>query len=121
MNTYSEMAMRFVKDVEALKLNSEYLHPEYEQIEFPNLLNPKGQTSNFNESLARLETAKKILKKQNYNITSLLEKSDFVVMESHWTGELVDGRTLKAFFCMIFEFKERKIYRIRNYDCFESL
>jgi len=36
-------------------------------------------------------------------------------------GVLKSGQVMKAYFCMIFEFSDGKIHRIRNYDCFEPL
>lgn len=49
-----------------------------------------------------------------------------VILECIWKGTLaisignlpVDGQMV-AYFAQIFEFKEEKIFRQRNYDCFE--
>lgn len=131
MSQYTAFVEEFVRSTERFGWTDEVarklLHREYIQTELPNLLNRKGQTSTLAETLSRSELSKKILKSQTYEITSMLASGETVVMEATWSGEMLidagplkSGQTLKAFFCMVFEFKEGQIYRIRNYDCFEA-
>jgi hypothetical protein len=73
------------------------VHPEIEQAEFPNLLNRQGQKSDLQDISRRM-----------------------LVVETIWRGKTaVDGGPLKAFFCIVLELRDGKIYRQRNYDCFE--
>jgi ketosteroid isomerase-like protein len=102
------------------------LHPEMEQREFPNLLNPKGQRSDQADLLRRAALGKNVLERQNYEITHAVESGDHLVVEAIWHGKMaIDagplkaGQVLQAYFCVVFEFKDSKIYRQRNYDCFE--
>ena len=104
---------------------SALLHPDYVQTELPNLLNRNGQTSDVAQTLARNGLAKTILASQSYEVTSMLEAEQSLVLEAKWSGELrVDagplraGQRLDAFFCMVFDFREGRIHRVRNYDCF---
>ena len=71
---------------------TDILHADFEQTEFPNALNKKGQQCGRAEVLKRM------------------------AMDA---GPLKKGQRLAAHFCMIFEFKEGLIHRQRNYDCFE--
>lgn len=130
MSKQTEAVKKYVSIVENLNFTSEsltdLLHKDYQQWELPNLLNKAGQVSDLADTERRMKTGKSILASQHYEITSLTEQNATVVMEAVWTatlathaGPLKSGQTLKAYFCMIFEFKDEKIYRIRNYDCFE--
>jgi len=124
-----ELAERFVRTTEGFAwseaIAQELLHPGYEQTELPNVLNPNGQTSNVAETIARSAVSKKLLRAQTFTITSMLAAGATVVMEAQWSGEmavdvgpLTAGKTIQAFFCMVFEFRDGLIHRIRNYDCF---
>jgi ketosteroid isomerase-like protein len=75
-----------------------------------------------------MATARTILSSQSYEITSAIESGSTVAIETLWkgvmaidAGPLKKGQEMKAFICMFFEFREGKIHRVRNYDCFEPL
>lgn len=101
------------------------------QIELPNRLNPNGQTSDLANIISRSIQGQKILSAQSYTITNLIEssvsdESQKVAVEAHWIGtlaipigEMKAGMVMKANFAMFFELKNGKIWRQRNYDCFE--
>lgn len=102
------------------------LHPEIEQTEFPNLITPGVVVSNYEELMQRIPNGKKLLKVQKYDIQRAYEAGETLITEVIWTAEVkVDvgafkiGQQLKAYFCCVFDFKDGKIYRQRNYDCFE--
>lgn len=102
------------------------LHPDIEQTEYPNLLTPGVVVSNFEVLMQRMPNGKKLLKEQNYDIQRTHEAGDALITEVIWTAEVgadagpfKAGQSLKAYFCCVFEFKDGKIYRQRNYDCFE--
>lgn len=131
MSPYEALIREFVKATETFQLTAtvaqRILHEKYQQVEYPNLLNKKGQTSDLAETLSRMLAAPMILKSQTYDISSITECANRLIMEARWSGEMkIDagplkaGQRLKAFFCMVFEFKDEKIFAIRNYDCFEA-
>lgn len=102
------------------------LHPEIEQTEYPNLINLGVVVSNYEFLMQRIPNGKKLLKEQQYDIQKVFESGDTLITEVIWTavvgadaGAFKTGQQLKAYFCCIFEFKDGKIYRQRNYDCFE--
>lgn len=102
------------------------LHPEIEQTEFPNLLTSSVVVSNFESLMQRIPNGKRLLKEQKYDIQQVYESGDTLIAEVIWTAVVgADvaafkmGQQLKAYFCCVFEFKDGKIYRQRNYDCFE--
>lgn len=102
------------------------LHPEIEQIEYPNLLTASVTTSSFDVLMQRIPGGRKLLKEQKYTMERVYEAGESLITEVIWTAEVgVDagsfeaGQQLKAYFCCIFDFKDGKIYKQRNYDCFE--
>jgi hypothetical protein len=104
------------------------LHSGFEQREFPNALNKLGQQSDLADSLRRAAVGKTILASQSFEITNSIEGAEQLVVEVIWRGKMArDAGTLKArqelsaHFCIVCEFKEGKIYRQRNYDCFDPL
>lgn len=125
-----ETVKRFFELVETFSVSESdfklLLHPEMEQTEFPNLLTPKVVVSNFDDLMQRIPNGRKLLKQQKYDIQQVYEAGDALITEVVWTAEVgasvgsfQAGQQLKAYFCCFFEFKDGKIYRQRNYDCFE--
>ena len=106
---------------------TELLHPEVEQTEFPNLLNKQGQASGWADLFRRMAIGRTILANQSFEITGFVENGSRAVVEAKWrgtmaisAGQLAAGQELKAFFCMVFEFRDGKIHKQRNDDCFET-
>ena len=66
------------------------------------------------------------MSKEEYDIIHAYKDGNVVIIEAVWTGTLAiaigklsAGEKMKAYFAQFFEFKEGKIFRQRNYDCFE--
>lgn len=104
------------------------LHTSIEQTEYPNLMIPAIRRRTFTNLMEGAEAGKKMLSYQRFEATRFFETEDVVVAEYSWTGELKvkvgrlkQGQILKAHICTIFEFKEGKIFRQRNYDCYEPI
>ncbi|MES1222619.1 MAG: nuclear transport factor 2 family protein [Bacteroidota bacterium] len=104
------------------------LHPAIEQVEYPNLMIPKTRQRTFVNLMEGAEAGKKILAYQRFEPTHFFETADAVIAEYTWTGELKvragrlkQGQVLKAHICTIFEFRDDKIFRQRNYDCYDPI
>lgn len=102
------------------------VHPEIEQEEMPNRLVPKGARHNLASMLAAAERGKERLRSQRYEVLNAVVQGDTVVLEVAWSGTLaVDignlpaGFVMRARFALFMEVKDGRIYRMRNYDCFE--
>lgn len=126
-----EMVKQYFKLTENFSISeADYaplLHPEIEQTEFPNLLTDRVVVSDWENLFKRMPSGKQLLKEQKYEIQQAFEAGDTLVTEVIWTATVgVDvaqfraGQELKAYFCCVFEFKNGKIFRQRNYDCFEK-
>jgi ketosteroid isomerase-like protein len=103
-----------------------FFHPEAVQREYPNSLNPKGQTRELQKMLADSERAKKLLASQRYAVRGSVALGDTVALEVDWTGTLAvplrtlaAGTQLHAACGMFLTFKDGRIVSQRNYDCFE--
>jgi ketosteroid isomerase-like protein len=94
------------------------LHPEIEQTEFPNALNPRGQQSDWADLFRRAALGRQLLATQAYRVDRITAAGDSVVVEAFWTGTLATGKAMRANFCMAFELRDGLIWRQRNYDCF---
>ncbi|MEO5681157.1 MAG: nuclear transport factor 2 family protein [Chitinophagaceae bacterium] len=104
------------------------LHHAIEQIEYPNLIIRSTRQRTFKNYIEGAEAGKKMLAYQHFEPTRFIETEDTVIAEYTWTGELKittaglqKGQVLKAHICTIFEFKDDKIFRQRNYDCYEPI
>jgi ketosteroid isomerase-like protein len=130
MSSKLELIKRYLRFIESLKSTPagfpEFLHPEVKFTEFPNLVNVKGQVRDLAAAIQGSEMGKKILANQHFELKQHYECGETVVVETDWSGTLAveagpfkKGQVLKAFICMIVEFRDDKIYRQRNYDCYE--
>jgi ketosteroid isomerase-like protein len=99
---------------------------DFEQVEYPNALNPKGQRSDLASALERSERGKKVLTSQRFEVLSAIASGDRVALETEWTGVLAipvaslpAGGEMRAHFAMFLDFRDGRIARQRNYDCFQ--
>jgi hypothetical protein len=125
----SEIASQFIKTLQTRNSSDELLkfyHKDIEQIEFPNTLTKNIAIRNLEDLQLAAERGKKVLKKEEYEIIKSYSFGNTVIIEAVWTGTLavpignipVDGE-MKAYFAQFYEFKDDKIIKQRNYDCFE--
>jgi ketosteroid isomerase-like protein len=105
---------------------SEFYHEEAEQIEFPNAITKSTTKRTLPELEEAFNRGSKLLTKEEYEVKNLLSVDDTTVLECTWRGTLAvpvgsipAGGQMVAHFAQIFEFKDGKIFRQRNYDCFE--
>ncbi|TGE12612.1 nuclear transport factor 2 family protein [Hymenobacter elongatus] len=107
---------------------AQVLHPDVEQIEYPNLLNRTLQRRSFQDILDNIRAGRELLVEPHVELhRSQVCADGSVMVEAHWRatitsdiGPLVRGQLLAAQFCMIFELKDGKIIQQRTYNCFDS-
>jgi ketosteroid isomerase-like protein len=95
--------------------------------EFANRLTPVVKTRDLAAALEAAERGKRVMSRQKYKIKQEIAEGDRVALEVEWVGTLAVpfgsipvGGQMKAFFAVFLEFREGKIIRQRNYDCFEA-
>jgi ketosteroid isomerase-like protein len=104
-----------------------FFTPDFVQEEYPNALNLRGQRSNLAAALERSERGKTVLRSQRYEIQNAVADEHHVAIEALWTGVLATsigalaaGAEMRAHFGVFLDFRDGKIARQRNYDCFEA-
>jgi ketosteroid isomerase-like protein len=103
-----------------------FYHPDVIQEEYPNRLTPAGVQRDLAAVLAAAEAGQKLLERQIFDIHTLTEVGDRVILEMSWTGlprapmgSIRPGEPLRARFAQVIEFEDGLIIRQRNYDCFD--
>lgn len=128
--TNSDIVNEFLKAISDGKSGNElkrFYDEDVIQIEFPNLLTRKIIERNLNDILEASVKGKQVISNQKYEIIKSYAVDDNVIIEAIWTGvlaipvgKLAAGDEMKAYFSQIFEFRNGKIVKQRNYDCFEN-
>ena len=105
---------------------AEFFAKDVVQEEFPNRLSPIGQHRNLQALLESARKGKKIISHQKYDVLNSIVDGDNVALEVFWSGLLavaVEGlpanSTLRAHVSIFLQFRDGKICRQHNYDCFD--
>lgn len=103
-----------------------FYHPDAIQYEFPNRLMPNGVQRELGDILRGAESGAKLMDRQIYDVHTVTELGDRVILEYTWTGyprtpvgSVRPGEAMRARICQVIEFEDGLIIRQRNYDCFE--
>ena len=103
--------------------------------EFPNRLRPNGAAGNLQAMKEARARGLALLKAERFELVNAVAGNDQVAMEVPraarrprmiWTGTVRDaagpfaaGHALRARFALFMEFRDGRIVRQRNYDCFD--
>lgn len=105
---------------------AEFFTKDVEQEEFPNRLSPIGAHRDLKALLDSAKKGKRTLRAQKYDIMHSIVDGDSVALEVFWSGYLatpVDtlpaDSEMRAHLSIWLEFKDGKICRQHNYDCFD--
>jgi ketosteroid isomerase-like protein len=124
------IARRYLQALERGATGAElgsFFAPEVILDEFPNRVVPLGKRRGLAEAQEGAERGKKIMSRQIYKITREMADQDRVALEVEWVGTLAAafgtipaGGQMKAFLAVFLDFRDGKIIKQRNYDCYES-
>lgn len=96
------------------------------QEEFPSRLAASGTTRDLAEILAGAERGAQLMAAQRYEILHAIVSGPMAILEIRWTGTLAApadgipaGGEMRARLAVFLQFRDGKIARQRNYDCFE--
>ncbi len=94
--------------------------------EFPNRLLPHGTTRDLQAMKDARARGRTLLSTEHFEIVGALASGVHVAMELTWTGTVgtaagpfAAGQQLRARFAIFLEFRDARIVRQRNYDCFD--
>jgi ketosteroid isomerase-like protein len=100
--------------------------PEVVQEELPNRLVPEGVTRDLAALLDGAARGQNVMRQQRFELLRAYEAGDTVVMEVAWqgtaavaVGSLPAGGEMRARFALFLEYRDGRIVRQRNYDCFD--
>jgi len=96
------------------------------QVEFPNRLVPEGATRDLAGLREAAQRGSKVMTAQRYEILNAIASGDQVAVEANWIGTLAvpfgntpAGGEMRARFAIFLTFRDGKIVRQHNYDCFD--
>ncbi|AYN01543.1 nuclear transport factor 2 family protein [Chryseobacterium aahli] len=131
MNENEKIVTEFLKMMSERKSEDnfeKFYHQDAEQIEYPNLVTKNVAKRSLEDLKIGSERGRKIMSKEVYEIKKLYSFENIVILEAVWKGtisipigKLQIGEEMVAYFAQFFEIKDGKIFRQRNYDCFEPL
>jgi ketosteroid isomerase-like protein len=128
-NTHLRTALDFIKAVEArtsADVLKDYYHPDVIQTEYPNGFLKATANRDLQALREASERGQQVMQQERFEIVRAHVSGDTVILEVIWRGTLAvpvgniaAGGEMKAYFAQFYDFKDGKIYRQRNYDCFE--
>jgi hypothetical protein len=126
-----QIAKDFIKAVEKRKSFDEiarFYHPDVIQIEYPNSVTKNIKIRTLLDLEKAAEQGRRVVREEHYEIMNSYACNNTVIVEVIWKatsaieiGAAPAGSQIQAYFAQFFEFKDGKIFRQRNYDCFENL
>ena len=105
---------------------TEFFTPDVVQQEFPNRLVPQGAVRNLEALRAAAARGRTVVICERYDVHNAVAGGDWVALEVSWTasmsvaiGSVPAGGEMRARFGVFLQFRDGKIARQHNYDCFE--
>lgn len=96
------------------------------QLEFPNRLLPNGASRDLAALRAGAERGRKVMTAQRFEVVNAIASGEQVAVEAIWTGTLAvpmgsipAGGQMRARFAIFLTYRDGKIVRQHNYDCFD--
>ena len=124
-----EIARRYLAAIESGlpgEVIADFYSDDVIQEEFPNRLTPQGTRRDLKQLGEAGERGRKVMTSQRYEVLSAIAEGDHVALEVRWSGTLSvpfdtipAGGVMRARFAVFLDFRDGKIVRQRNYDCFE--
>jgi hypothetical protein len=121
-----DLALAFVKGIEAGRDTSDLLTGDAVEEELPNRWFERGATRDVAAMRAGMERGRTVFRRQSYAVESAIGDDRRAALELAWTGELAiplgpleAGAAMRARAAFFFELRGDKIARIRHYDCFD--
>ncbi|MFD2265555.1 nuclear transport factor 2 family protein [Lacibacterium aquatile] len=127
--TLSDLARAYLASIETDDQEAvfAFYHPDVVQEEYPNRLLAVGARRDFGELRQAAQQGAALMAEQRYEINHLYECGQTVIIECSWTGRLAQvvpglpaDRSMRARFAVVLEYRDKLIWRQRNYDCFEA-
>lgn len=103
-----------------------FFTPDVQQEEFPNRLVPTGARRDLAALLDGAVRGQRVMSAQRFELLDALVEGQRVALEVQWSGtlaislgSLAAGDQMRARFAVFLTFRDGKIARQHNYDCFD--
>lgn len=126
--TTRDIVTAYIQAVEAQRIDEaqRLMHPEIENREHPNKLNPAGKHYDLAAMRAAGERGRALMASQRFEIRGMIVEGNRAAVQIAWSGTLAvaagplpAGHVMRAQICSIIEVKDGKVWRQEQYDCFE--
>jgi len=123
-----DTALRYLKAVESGATTdlAQFFTADAVVEELPNRVVPNGARRGLAGVQDGAKRGQQLMARQTYDVRTATESDDLVILEVLWTGTLKvpygpipSGGEMKAHSAVFLNFRDGKIARQRNYDCFE--
>ena len=128
-DTNLDTAKRYLKAIEdgvPFEEVAAFFTEDVVQEEFPNRLMPNGARRELGDMREGAARGRQVMSAQRYEILRAVSEGDSVALEVQWTGTLAVpygsipvGGEMRARFGVFLDFRDGRICRQRNYDCFD--
>ena len=122
-----EIVTAYIQAIESMEPDAAepFLHPDMQNVEHPNKLNPAGKHYDRAALRAAAERGQAAMSSQRYEIRHMIVEGDRASVQSIWSGTLKvaagplpAGHVMRAEICSIIELRDGKVWRQEQYDCF---
>ena len=103
-----------------------FFTPDVVQHEYPNQFVRQGAERNLQHLREAAERGRHVITSQRYEVRNALAHGDWVALEVTWiavvavpVGTIPAGGEMRANFGVFLQFRDGKIARQHNYDCFD--
>jgi hypothetical protein len=103
-----------------------FLTSDYRFDEYPNRVSPNGSVRDLAAAREGAARGRKLLASQRYDVLNAVAAPNHVILEVQWTGVLAipvgtlpAGGEMRCKSAMFLDFRDDRIARQRNYDCFD--
>ena len=104
-----------------------FFTPDVVITELPNRFRPTGGRSELPAILEAAERGQRVMRRQRYEILSIVGDGDRVALELDWTGVLAvpvgtlqPGAEMRDHVAVFLEYRDGLIAAQRHYDCYEA-
>ncbi|KAB8140332.1 nuclear transport factor 2 family protein [Chloroflexia bacterium SDU3-3] len=124
-----ETAKRYLRAIEQgadFDTLAGFYTPDVVQREYPNQLVPRGAERGLEQLREAGERGRQVVASQRYEVRNAVASGDWVALEVTWiaavkvpVGTIPAGGEMRANFGVFLQFRDGKIARQHNYDCFD--
>ena len=118
--------LRAIEEGIAFEALASFFTPDVVQHEYPNRLRPQGGSAGIEQMREAAARGRQAVAWQRYEVRNAVASGEWVALEVTWTaevrveiGSIPAGGQMRAHFAVFLEFRDGKIARQHNYDCFE--